>query len=513
MDASRQLGSDRDLRLAGLLATGVSVAALYVLSALTTGVPFPPTSIAEAVLRAMPGDVATFFIELLQHRARTLLMAGALVATLLFGAEVLRLTARGGTPKPFVAGGLLGVLATIAIALGPHEEVAPIAVLVSLSAVAMLYGFVARRLTGVLAQAGQGAEVDAGRRRALRLGVGGAIGIAVGGGALGWLARRLGGPDTNVALASPAERALVPERPPFPEIPGLSPEITEAADHYVVDINLVQPSVEAEGWTLGVGGLVDKPMKLTFAELQERFDVVEEFAVLTCISNEVGGDLVGNSAWGGVRMRDVLEEAGVAEGAVDVVFYGADRYSDSIPLEVAMDPSVLIAVSQNGRPLLQEHGFPCRVRIPRIYGMKNVKWLERIEVVDIDYQGYWMQRGWSDVAAVRTESRIDVPTRDTDLAPGTDAWIAGVAWAGDRGISKVEVSTNGGSDWSEAMLKEPIGRFAWTQWAFQWAPPESGDYSLACRATDGNGQTQTPDLAPPHPTGATGYHYRDVTVG
>jgi DMSO/TMAO reductase YedYZ molybdopterin-dependent catalytic subunit len=339
------------------------------------------------------------------------------------------------------------------------------------------------------------------------------VGIAFAGAGLGWLARRLGGPDTNVTLVAPVDPAAIPTRASFPEISGLSPEVTRAEDHYVVDINLVQPSVEADGWSLGVGGLVDKPLTLTFPELQQSFPVVEEYAVLTCISNEIGGDLIGNSRWGGVRLRDVLEEAGVGSGAVDVVFYAADHYSDSIPLDVAMDPSVLLAVSQNGKPLLQQHGFPCRVRVPMIYGMKNVKWLERIEVVNKDYRGYWMQRGWSDVATVRTESRIDVPGGNDAVRSGEEAWVAGVAWSGGRGISKVEVSTDGGDTWSDAMLKDPISRYAWTQWAMKWVPTKPGSYTLACRATDGTGQVQTAETAPPHPSGATGYHFKDVSVG
>ncbi|MGH2754428.1 MAG: molybdopterin-dependent oxidoreductase, partial [Actinomycetota bacterium] len=350
------------------------------------------------------------------------------------------------------------------------------------------------------------------RRRALRLGVGGVAGLAVGGGALGWIAQRLGGPDTNVMLVAPAEAAVIPERPSFPDIPGLSPEITSASDHYVVDINLVQPSVEAEGWELEVKGLVDRPVTLDFGELQTRFDVVEEFQTLTCISNEVGGDLIGNSAWGGVRLRDVLEAAGVEEGAVDVVFTGDEGYTDSIPLEIALDPSTLLAVSQNGEPLRQEHGFPCRVRVPMIYGMKNVKWLREIEVVDKDYQGYWMQRGWSDEAVIHTGSRIDVAGNDRRASVGEATWIAGVAWAGGRGISKVELSTDDGQTWDEAMLKEPISRYSWTLWAYRWTPERDGTAMVVCRATDGDGEVQTSLTAPPHPAGSTGLHRLGVRV-
>jgi DMSO/TMAO reductase YedYZ molybdopterin-dependent catalytic subunit len=482
-------------------------------SALVSGVPFPPASLAEALLRALPGDVATFFIELLQHWARPLLASGVMIATLLLGAEALRWSARGREAKPYLVGAALAILSLGAVLLGPDDEVSIVPALAVFALTGALYGVAAGRFVRSLEETSPGADLDVGRRRALRMGVGGAVGIALAGGAVGWIARRFGGPDTNVTLVMPETPAVIGQRGSFPEIPGLTPEVTAAADHYVVDINLVQPSVEAEGWELGVSGLVESPKEYTFAGLQEAFPVVEEFAVLTCISNEVGGDLVGNSRWGGVRLADVLLASEVKEGAVDVVFHAADRYSDSIPLEIAMDPSVLLAVSQNGRPLFQEHGFPCRARIPQIYGMKNVKWLERIEIVDRDYKGYWMQRGWSDVATVRTESRIDVPAHGDHPEIGKESWIAGVAWSGGRGISKVEVSTDGGTTWNEAMLKDPISRYSWTQWAYAWTPGDAGTVTLVCRATDGNGDVQTAEEAPPHPSGATGYHSREISVG
>jgi hypothetical protein len=177
-----------------------------------------------------------------------------------------------------------------------------------------------------------------------------------------------------------------------------------------------------------------------------------------------------------------------------------------------MDPAVLIAVSQNGEPLTKDHGFPCRLRVPQIYGMKNVKWVTSIEVVDYDYQGYWMERGWSDEAVVRTESRIDVPTLGSTVAQGEATWVAGISWAGGRGISKVEVSTDDGATWSEAMLKEPISPYSWTLWAYEWTPEQGGSTVVVCRATDGEGDLQTEERNDPHPAGATGYHHQPVTV-
>lgn len=499
-----------EARLAGLLATGISLTALWAVDGLTTSVQFPPTALAEAIIRAVPGGVSTFFIDLLKHWALRLLALGVLIGALALGGEAFYRTLRAdGRPRPLLTGALLAVVSAIAIVVGPADREEAIALIVVLGMTAALYGAVARRLFEVLTEEGEAFES---RRRALRLGVGGAVGLAALGGVAGWFARRFGGPDTNVPLVAPDARAIIPSREPFPDVAGLSPEITSAEDHYVVDINLVPPSIEADDWDLVVRGLVATPSRFTFRSLQRSFPVVEEHSVLTCISNEVGGKLVGNSLWGGVRLRDVLAEAGVSDTAVDVVFRAQDGYSDSIPVETAMDPSVLVAVSQNGRPLTQEHGFPCRIRVPMIYGMKNVKWLREIEVVDHDYQGYWMERGWSDEAIVLTQSRIDVAGVDGSARRGEPTWVAGVAWAGDRGISKVEVSMDAGETFKEAMLHPPINRFTWTRWALRWTPEREGEVTLVCRATDGTGTTQTPERSRPHPSGASGRHRVRVRV-
>lgn len=171
---------------------------------------------------------------------------------------------------------------------------------------------------------------------------------------------------------------------------------------------------------------------------------------------------------------------------------------------------MILALAQNGEPLTQEHGFPCRVRVPAVYGMKNAKWLEEIEVVGQDYRGYWEQRGWSDIAIVRTQSRIDVV--GPDPRSGRSSWIAGVAWAGDREVSTVEVSVDDGRTWRAAELRQPVSRLAWTQWAFAWTPPSPGRYPIRCRATDGEGRVQETTERSPHPSGATGHHEVEVEV-
>jgi len=485
----------------------VSTALIWLLSSLFDGVIFPPAALADLIIRSVPGGFSTFFIDALGHWALRLLITGVLTGSLLFGGELLWRRSASRL-RSLEAGGLiaaLGFVASLASSSGTGNLLLTAGALV---VSAIVYSIVA---DSVYRQATTGA--DESRRRALRLGFGGAMTIALAGGALGWVARAFSGPDRNVELVSPADsEVLPPQGEAWPDIEGLPPDVISAADHYVVDVNLIKPSVNVEGWELRVFGEVDNELTFDFAGLQRSFEVVQEYSVMTCISNEVGGNLIGASLWGGVRLRDVLEEAGVRDGVVDLVLRGADGYSDSIPLDVAMDEHVLVAVSQNGEPLTQAHGFPVRLRIPAIYGMKNVKWLESIELVTTDYQGYWMDRGWSDEAVVKTESRIDVVGDDGSAMVGEPAWIAGIAWAGARGISRVEVSTDGGSTWNQAQLKNPINERMWRFWAFRWTPTEAGDVEIVCRATDGDGSVQTRKVAEPHPSGASGYPSRTASV-
>lgn len=513
-----------DVRVAGAAATAVALGFLFAVSGFVELVSFPPTALAGTIIRETPGDVATFLIEALQMWARRLLVVGAIATSLALGAEALVRTSRPGRIRPFLAGAILGVVGWVAVLPGPQDS-DPILTGAALAAVVVIYAVVARSVTAGRAEREEQAlagnrptddieGVDWGRRRTLTLGAGTALGIAAGGGVVGYFARRMGGPDTKVTLVEPAVHAALPDRAAWPSIPGLTPEITTPSKHYVVDINLVQPTIEADTWQLRVHGQVNDPLTLDFEKLQRDFEVVEEYSVLTCISNEVGGDLVGHSRWGGVRLADVLESAGVRSGSVhtDVLFQAADGYTDSITLDTAMDRSVLLAVAQNGRPLTQEHGFPCRVRVPSTYGMKNVKWVQEIEIVHEDYKGYWMQRGWSDVALVKTSSRIDVAGTDGAASTGEPTWIAGVAWAGERGVSGVEVSTDDGETWETAMVKEPISSLSWRQWAYRWTPDGSGTVTVMCRAIDGSGDVQTAAPADPHPDGSSGYHRSVVVV-
>jgi DMSO/TMAO reductase YedYZ molybdopterin-dependent catalytic subunit len=296
-------------------------------------------------------------------------------------------------------------------------------------------------------------------------------------------------------------------------VPGLSPEITPNDKFYTVSKNVFRdPSVNERDWRLDVGGLVERPFALTYEELLGMPSSTQYFT-LQCISNDIGGDLIGNALWRGVSLGDLLRRAGVRDGAVDVVLRSADDYHDSIPIAKAWQSDAMVAYEMNGVRLPQNHGFPARLLVPDIYGMKNVKWLTKIEVVDYDYQGYWMVRGWSDVATMNTTSRIDVPKNGSSLRSGRN-YVGGVAVAGQRGIQAVEVSTDGGATWAPAAVKPGLGPNAWVLWLYEWSLPEPGaETRVLVRATDGNGMLQDGTVRGSLPDGATGYHTITIRRG
>lgn len=493
-------------RTAGLAASLLALALLWAASRIERSIPFAPLALAELVIRLTPGDVATFFIERLQRNAVRIVAAAGTLVFVVFGVVAPEQSARGTLPRPWFAGLLFGMLA-FAAALGANARPSLIAAAAPAAVAGMLYALALAWLAEA-ATAALSAETDASRRRALGVVASAAAGIAIGGTLLGRLVRGAG--PESVALTDDVRRARIPDRAAFPGIDGLSAEVTAPGDHYVVDINIQKPAVDVDSWRLEVTGLVDRPLELGFDELQRRFRVIEQHSVLTCVSNEVGGPLIGNSAWTGVRLRDVLTAAGLKGDAADLVFHCADGYTVSIPPARALDPAAILAIGQSGEPLTVEHGFPCRLRVPALYGMMNAKWIERIEAVDHDFEGYWAERGWSDVAIVRTQSRIDTVSPDPRV--GRSSWVAGVAWAGDRGIARLDVSVDGGRSWRAAQLREPVGPLAWMQWAHRWTPDRSGVQRVICRATDGDGMVQDSKRRRPHPAGATGYHEIDVEV-
>ncbi|MBI2935217.1 MAG: molybdopterin-dependent oxidoreductase [Chloroflexi bacterium] len=291
----------------------------------------------------------------------------------------------------------------------------------------------------------------------------------------------------------------------------LPPEVTPNDRFYVVSKNVFDPEVDANGWRLRVEGLVQSPFALTYEELKA-MPATTEIVTLECISNPVGGDLISNAEWKGVPLRALLEKAGLQSGVRKVVFHAADGYSDSISLEHAFRQEIIVAYQMNGEPLPVSHGFPARIVVPGLYGLKSVKWLSRIETVDVDYQGFWQKQGWSDSAEVQTTSQILVPASGLEIPP-SPVKLGGVAFSGAKGISQVEVSADGGKTWMRAEIRKALSPFTWVLWTGEWHPQVEGRHRLLVRAVDGKGVGQVSEVRGAAPDGATGYHSISVLVG
>jgi len=273
--------------------------------------------------------------------------------------------------------------------------------------------------------------------------------------------------------------------------------------------------VDVNRWSLRVFGMVEREVTLTMNQLLE-LPLIERYVTIACVSNLIGGDLVGNAKWTGVRLSDVLAMAGVQPGATQVVPRSVDGWTAGFPTAWITDPAhprdALIALRMNDQPLPAQHGFPARLIVPGLYGyVSATKWLKELELTTLEaFDAYWVPRGWAKEAPILTQSRIDTPRGDTQLQPGPVP-VAGVAWAPDRGISRVEINVDGGDLWQEATLATEIGPQTWVQWRWTW-PATSGDHTLYVRATDGTGEVQTAELSRPDPDGARGHHEVHVKV-
>lgn len=275
-------------------------------------------------------------------------------------------------------------------------------------------------------------------------------------------------------------------------------------DEFYVTSYRSPPTIRVGEWSLAIGGLVERPVPLTYAQLiaQPR---VTQIVTLECVGNTVAGELISTAEWEGISLRSLLQTAGVGATGYDVVFRAADGYSDSIPVARAMAGDVMIAHTMNGVALPQGHGFPARAIVPGHYGMKSVQWLTEIEVVAHDYKGYYQQKGWTEAAIVKTMSRIDVPGYGATVQ-GLRQKVEGIAFAGSRGIRLVELSTDGGEHWTAVRLAAPLSPYAWIFWSYDWTVPIPGRYTLSVRATDGNGALQPTLEQDPASDGAAGLH-------
>lgn len=367
-------------------------------------------------------------------------------------------------------------------------------------------------------QSGAGTEFGTDRRAFFGLAAGlSAVGIAAiaAGQSASILARNAAGAVTKLVLPRPATSA--PEMPAGADldIEGLAPIITPNDDFYRIDTALIPPSVDAASWSLHIHGMVEDEVTITMAQLLE-LPLEEHRVSLTCVSNQVGDDLVGNATWLGYPVRELLKRAQPKDGADMVLSTSDDGFTASTPLEVLTDDrAALLAVGMNGEPLPRNHGFPARLVVPGLYGFVSAtKWVTELEVTRFaDKEAYWTTRGWSTHGPILVASRVDVPSAGVYVSPNEDGQIitAGMAWAQHVGIAKVQVRIDNG-EWHTAQLSKELSTDTWRQWRCAFDDLEPGSHTVTVRAVDADGNVQISKRRPAIPGSATGLHDRQFVV-
>lgn len=491
----------------GLIA-GLLASATMILFGRLWGAPVPPQLLSDRLTAIIPLEIFSSVLGQLESSAKpltfVLLIAGQILVGGLIGALLLKPMRDGASPSLMlllVLFGTWGVLALIIAPLGGvglagMDSTAGIG-RTALAFVLVAATFAASLVLGLYGASGRfAADFNPGRRKAIGLigyGIPAVLGVA-------YLGRFFEGLATRSHVKTPESFSG-----------QLFPALTPFEDFYVVSKNFVDPDVALGNWSLQVEGLVDNPREFSYDELRAR-PSVKQIATLTCISNEVGGYYISNGEWTGFRFGEFLEEHGIQPGVVDVVLHAADDYTDSIPLAAALDPDTILVYELNGQQLDRDHGFPLRLVVPGIYGMKNVKWITKIELVDYDHMGYWQEREWSDAAIINTMSRIDAPMRNSQVFIGQPLLVGGIAFSGDREISRVELSFDDRNTWVDAEIEEPLSPLSWVRWTYEWTPDNTETTYIWVRATDGQGVVQTDEINPPLPDGSTGYHRLRVRV-
>ncbi|MCB2223549.1 MAG: molybdopterin-dependent oxidoreductase [Actinobacteria bacterium] len=497
--------------LAGIVAAGLALGVGELAAGIFDQVPSPLAAIGGIVVENTPPAVERWAISLFGTADKAVLAVGIAVVALVIG----WFTGKAALRRFWVAAVVIGGFGAAGFAASlsePHAVAAAVAA-ASLISVAAGLGLLWALLRSLApdASADPGAETipsDPERRRFLALaGIGGAA--AVGAGAVGRVLVAAVPPPPAVELSAAEAIPVGPEHDFL--VDGLSPIVVPADEFYRIDTALAIPRIEPEDWSLRIHGMVDRELTLTYDDLTSA-DLVERYVTLQCVSNQVGGSLVGNALWSGLPLQGLLEEAGVARTGTQVVGRSIDDWTAGFPIEAVFDGrEPILAVGMNGDVLPRRHGFPARLVVPGLYGyVSATKWITEIEITGWDdFDGYWVPRGWAKEGPIKTQSRIDLPRRNATV-DGPDVLVAGVAWAPTRGIEAVEVRFDGGP-WQQAEVSVPLSDQAWVQWRAT-AALEPGGHRVEVRATDGDGGVQTDVVRPPAPDGATGHHMVSFTV-
>ena len=496
--------------LAGAISAAAALGASELLAGILNVGRSIVTSIGDLIIDISPQAVSSFAIGLFGLYDKLVLIISIIIVTVVAGAVVGALSKRGMWIA-YIGYTALGAVAVYAVAVDPLATTTLGVAAVVLAMAVGLYAF-----TRLVRLAEQSALADPGEdevaqpdRRAFLVGLGAVGTFALAAAALGSLLTQ----RMRVAAASRSQVVLPPPRNPIPaptsamsfNVPGLAQLVTPNDDFYKIDTTLSVPRIDPQEWTLKITGLVDRPLEITYQDLLD-MPMEERYVTLCCVSNAVGGDLIGNAKWLGVRLQDVLERAQVHADAGQIVGRSVDEFTVGFPTEIAFDGrEALIAVGMNGEPLPFDHGFPARLVVSGLYGyVSATKWLSEIELTTWDgFDSYWVPRGWAKEGPIKTQSRIDVPLFNQNV-PAGPVEIAGVAWAQNTGITAVEVRVDQ-EPWQPAQVTEPISDDTWVQWQHTWdASP--GDHLIGVRATDATGVTQTDRGQSARPDGATGHH-------
>ena len=497
--------------VAGVVAAGLALGTGELVAGVVDGVPSPVASVGAVVVDRAPAFLEDFAIAVFGTADKVALAIGIVVISLVIGwvTGVLARARPWVGAAVFVAFGLVGALAGIADPLAEPVLVVGSMLVTGSAGIGALY-----LLLGAARQADEptdGTPGDSARRRFIAVATAGGT-MAVIAGAVGRrLVTRI--PDAPVETLEPADVTVPPPGPGHAfDVAGISPVITPNEEFYRIDTALVVPRIDPGDWSMRIHGMVANEVRVSYDDILA-MDLVEEYSTLACVSNEVGGTLVGNAKWTGVRLTELLDRAGVEARATQIVGRSVDHWTAGFPTELAFDGrEPLLAVGMNGAPLPLVHGFPARIVVPGLYGyVSATKWLSDIELTRWDdFDAYWVPRGWAKEGPIRMQSRIDVP-RSRATVPSGATVVAGVAWAPLEGVDAVEVRVDEG-DWLPAEVSEPLSSKTWVQWRVT-VDLAAGRHVLAVRVTDGSGEVQTDEQRPPRPDGATGHHRVVVTAG
>lgn len=499
----------------GIIAGAVGIAVAELVASITRNLRSPVLDVGDRVVDGVPGWVKDLAISWFGTNDKIALLVGIGAMLTVFAAVLGILALRSSLDLALGGAALFGIIGAAA-ALGRRTETtvtATIPSIVGAAAFGAVLWWAHREITTPNdSRASESAiEHDPGQRRRFLGSLGALAAAALGG---GWLGRRLEGRFSAEGSRESVELAQGTDGPPMvpagAQAENAAPFYTPNDDFYRIDTALTVPQIVAEDWTLKITGMVDNPIELTFDELLAK-GLVEADITLTCVSNLVGGDLVGHARWQGVRLDELLAEAGIAGGADQIVGRSSDGYTCGFPVAALDGRDALVAVAMNGEPLPLEHGFPARLIVPGIYGYASAtKWLTEIELTTFDaFDHYWVPRGYAVEAPIKMQTRIDAP-RGLDRIPAGPFAIGGVAWAQPIGIQQVELKIDDGP-WTPADMAEEVNGSTWRQWTHRWdATP--GRHTVTARAIDKDGAIQTSDRSEPLPDGVTGHHSVVVLV-